>query len=147
MLALAAASSFHIADLIFNIDRHSVRFLCPCKHPGIVEDDIPATGRLYQVQGLHVFTSLVKVNLRRLPVELNSYPVGLVIMDVMPPEEQAVGPLLIELEEVFVVDQAPANKRHPVIRPHRGAQVIDRKSTRLNSSHVAISYAVFCLKH
>src|SRR5207253_10094748 len=25
-------------------------------------------------------------------------------------------------------------------------QVIDRKSTRLNSSHVAISYAVFCLK-
>src|SRR5437870_8723674 len=27
-----------------------------------------------------------------------------------------------------------------------GALVADRKSTRLNSSHVAISYAVFCLK-
>src|SRR5437870_11549824 len=26
------------------------------------------------------------------------------------------------------------------------AAVLDRKSTRLNSSHVAISYAVFCLK-
>src|SRR5690625_2992981 len=26
------------------------------------------------------------------------------------------------------------------------SQVLDRKSTRLNSSHVAISYAVFCLK-
>src|SRR5437870_9104251 len=26
------------------------------------------------------------------------------------------------------------------------AMVVDRKSTRLNSSHVAISYAVFCLK-
>src|SRR5690625_6200757 len=26
------------------------------------------------------------------------------------------------------------------------AERIDRKSTRLNSSHVAISYAVFCLK-
>src|SRR5690625_6405372 len=25
-------------------------------------------------------------------------------------------------------------------------QLLDRKSTRLNSSHVAISYAVFCLK-
>src|SRR5690625_5950335 len=25
-------------------------------------------------------------------------------------------------------------------------EVLDRKSTRLNSSHVAISYAVFCLK-
>src|SRR5690349_23100028 len=36
---------------------------------------------------------------------------------------------------------------------HRGAQIgrhhrraLDRKSTRLNSSHVEISYAVFCLK-
>src|SRR5207253_6312445 len=27
----------------------------------------------------------------------------------------------------------------------RGADARDRKSTRLNSSHVAISYAVFCL--
>src|SRR5258707_5936468 len=27
-----------------------------------------------------------------------------------------------------------------------GGQVLDRKSTRLNSSHANISYAVFCLK-
>src|SRR5690625_6476302 len=27
------------------------------------------------------------------------------------------------------------------------AEALDRKSTRLNSSHVAISYAVFCLKN
>ena len=27
-----------------------------------------------------------------------------------------------------------------------GAMEIDRKSTRLNSSHITISYAVFCLK-
>src|SRR5690606_42049182 len=35
---------------------------------------------------------------------------------------------------------APAQRRaaHPALR--------DRKSTRLNSSHVKISYAVFCLK-
>src|SRR3712207_8446155 len=32
----------------------------------------------------------------------------------------------------------------PCHRPDRGAQ--DRKSTRLNSSHANISYAVFCLK-
>src|SRR5256885_3919199 len=37
-------------------------------------------------------------------------------------------------------------------RPHAGAgqvvgmDVVDRKSTRLNSSHLVISYAVFCLK-
>src|SRR5690606_41987598 len=34
----------------------------------------------------------------------------------------------------------------PVIVSPVGAQFIDRKSTRLNSSHVKISYAVFCLK-
>src|SRR5690606_18646763 len=31
-------------------------------------------------------------------------------------------------------------------KPQHDAAVIDRKSTRLNSSHVKISYAVFCLK-
>src|SRR5439155_13142309 len=35
--------------------------------------------------------------------------------------------------------------RYPV-EDGKGAGGIDRKSTRLNSSHVAISYAVFCLK-
>src|SRR5256885_8130272 len=31
-------------------------------------------------------------------------------------------------------------------RRHDGARRLDRKSTRLNSSHLVISYAVFCLK-
>src|SRR5438034_4492096 len=31
-------------------------------------------------------------------------------------------------------------------RPCASGRVIDRKSTRLNSSHTVISYAVFCLK-
>src|SRR3712207_7413604 len=30
--------------------------------------------------------------------------------------------------------------------PHLLAKLVDRKSTRLNSSHANISYAVFCLK-
>src|SRR5690625_6754684 len=33
-----------------------------------------------------------------------------------------------------------------ILRSQRRAGAEDRKSTRLNSSHVAISYAVFCLK-
>src|SRR5438874_4966711 len=33
-----------------------------------------------------------------------------------------------------------------VVDPDRAADGLDRKSTRLNSSHVEISYAVFCLK-
>src|SRR5437773_9384196 len=32
-----------------------------------------------------------------------------------------------------------------ISRPGQG-ETIDRKSTRLNSSHITISYAVFCLK-
>src|SRR5207245_10438578 len=40
---------------------------------------------------------------------------------------------------------------HSMIRNHSGAptqphHALDRKSTRLNSSHGSISYAVFCLK-
>src|SRR5690349_24289010 len=38
--------------------------------------------------------------------------------------------------------------RNSTISRHHGAAIVetDRKSTRLNSSHVEISYAVFCLK-
>src|SRR2546426_11881426 len=44
------------------------------------------------------------------------------------------------------VHQAHRLDAHPREEPlHRGHQQ-DRKSTRLNSSHLVISYAVFCLK-
>src|SRR5256885_6878907 len=36
--------------------------------------------------------------------------------------------------------------REWVMRPAGAGPPIDRKSTRLNSSHLVISYAVFCLK-
>src|SRR5256885_3366802 len=49
-----------------------------------------------------------------------------------------------ELAEVpLLVEQADAHERQAQIA--RRLQ-IDRKSTRLNSSHLVISYAVFCLK-
>src|SRR5262245_63859680 len=35
---------------------------------------------------------------------------------------------------------------HEAAGAHTGEISIDRKSTRLNSSHLGISYAVFCLK-
>src|SRR5690625_5405129 len=41
---------------------------------------------------------------------------------------------------------ADAGVPHDVLLSSGGADLADRKSTRLNSSHVAISYAVFCLK-
>src|SRR5207253_5208733 len=49
---------------------------------------------------------------------------------------------------VDVVDQQHPPAAHAIVpsgaERKRGGE--DRKSTRLNSSHVAISYAVFCLK-
>src|SRR5437870_10571194 len=40
----------------------------------------------------------------------------------------------------------PIAIRAEAVPEHESGDSVDRKSTRLNSSHVAISYAVFCLK-
>src|SRR5438067_6369954 len=69
-----------------------------------------------------------------------------------------VGVELALAVEVDVDMQPPPHdprRAHGVLR-HRadgreprlaaGERLLDRKSTRLNSSHVSISYAVFCLK-
>src|SRR6516162_7203743 len=42
--------------------------------------------------------------------------------------------------------QAAEGRRRQGIHPGHGRQDQDRKSTRLNSSHLVISYAVFCSK-
>src|SRR5947199_2831251 len=45
------------------------------------------------------------------------------------------------------VRHRPGRRRPlPPRRPGGGRRAQDRKSTRLNSSHLGISYAVFCLK-
>src|SRR5690349_166407 len=41
---------------------------------------------------------------------------------------------------------APGGPQELAVHPFHRASPGDRKSTRLNSSHVEISYAVFCLK-
>src|SRR5688500_19491999 len=38
-------------------------------------------------------------------------------------------------------------KRNHLMEVFNSATTADRKSTRLNSSHLVISYAVFCLQH
>src|SRR5690242_8394746 len=51
---------------------------------------------------------------------------------------------------VAAIEEPDAERREPHDRVRRGTPVgdvkLDRKSTRLNSSHMSISYAVFCLK-
>src|SRR5256885_4023700 len=55
---------------------------------------------------------------------------------------QVMGPCLDNLSHAARVLVIEANAASD--NPHAGR--IDRKSTRLNSSHLVISYAVFCLK-
>src|SRR5207253_10151998 len=55
-------------------------------------------------------------------------------------ERSVAEALLVAYSGVYA---PPASE--PVLSPN-GDGVANRKSTRLNSSHVAISYAVFCLK-
>src|SRR5690606_41222664 len=45
-----------------------------------------------------------------------------------------------------VIDDQPFHLVEARYRSRRSPRRTDRKSTRLNSSHVKISYAVFCLK-
>src|SRR5256885_2846341 len=61
-------------------------------------------------------------------------------------------PLADEIEAlsffVLVQDRLIGPHAHPIAGPRKLPEfrVRDRKSTRLNSSHLVISYAVFCLK-
>src|SRR5690606_41898415 len=82
--------------------------------------------------------SLVDVALDDLPLELE----GLLrkLEQVVELGEQA---LLVTGEAEA---QARAIDRHDAERAGLLGRAEDRKSTRLNSSHVKISYAVFCLK-
>src|SRR5438309_8541674 len=71
-------------------------------------------------------------------------------------EELVIGRHVIELRRRLVVLRGPglatvnADGRPSIITVNHGGATVsvdgDRKSTRLNSSHSSISYAVFCLK-
>src|SRR5260221_12336100 len=70
-------------------------------------------------------------------------------ISVGPLDERGVPPLALRLPAARCAragDRESASRRHfPAAWLHRGDHR-DRKSTRLNSSHTVISYAVFCLK-
>src|SRR5690606_41663014 len=68
-------------------------------------------------------------------------------------EDEPVGAPALRRARADAPGDVPAPGDHPggralraVPEPVLRASTVDRKSTRLNSSHVKISYAVFCLK-
>src|SRR2546426_8621918 len=63
---------------------------------------------------------------------------------IRPPEKGKIGKEgLSEGEQVIIIGQQRVRQEMEVTVK---TQTPDRKSTRLNSSHLVISYAVFCLK-
>src|SRR5690625_6119260 len=57
----------------------------------------------------------------------------------------ALGDLDVQCSRLF--SHSPVGADHRLLQRNLAGRALeDRKSTRLNSSHVAISYAVFCLK-
>src|SRR5688572_32321956 len=80
---------------------------------------------------LFPYTTLFR-SLTALPLMVTA--VGLEDVERMPPRAGSVRPLMVDAPLV-VIDPRDATPK-----------LKDRKSTRLNSSHSQISYAVFCLK-
>src|SRR5436853_4966239 len=63
------------------------------------------------------------------------------------PPRSTLFPYTTLFRSLLLVGAVPEDRAHRVHLRVAGADVHeDRKSTRLNSSHLGISYAVFCLK-
>src|SRR5947207_12575321 len=55
--------------------------------------------------------------------------------------------VIADVSRVMKLQEREVERQEGVVREIKGHRLVrDRKSTRLNSSHTVISYAVFCLK-
>src|SRR5437868_15216905 len=87
---------------------------------------------------------------RRQSIKTYCTNIGFFFVMTQPPPRSTLFPyttlfrsvLQVEREEEELRERGRPDDRHGGVRRREG----DRKSTRLNSSHVSISYAVFCLK-
>src|SRR5699024_11222265 len=85
---------------------------------------------------LHDALPIFKEHLNRIPAD--SSPTTIAMHSTM------LAPWLADRPETITRAELDARTARPLT--DEDIAVLDRKSTRLNSSHVSISYAVFCLK-
>src|SRR2546426_3347187 len=82
----------------------------------------------------------------RRPPRSTLFPYTTLFRSLPPPPAALPRPFPLRVLQYHPIAYAPFN---PSGTPHHGPApevAEDRKSTRLNSSHLVISYAVFCLK-
>src|SRR5690606_42060117 len=100
--------------------------------------------RRLPISTLFPYTTLFRSNI--LP---HRYPFQLLDKIIHLDDESVAGVKNVTMNEPFFQGHFPGNPVMPgVLQVEAMAQtggILDRKSTRLNSSHVKISYAVFCL--
>src|SRR2546430_13256478 len=84
---------------------------------------------------------------RDIPHEVLNYRLDLGAISFVPRDAQLLATEILKDELTLVVHPKHllARKREVDVA-ELGEETLDRKSTRLNSSHSQISYAVFCLK-
>src|SRR5438067_9801222 len=105
--------------------------------------DIAAT---LQRWGIHRLGDLARLPVAEVATRLG--PAGAALIRAARGEDErplAPEPLPAAVEEAVALEYA-LDSLEPLLFVLRGLEAEDRKSTRLNSSHVSISYAVFCLK-
>src|SRR5205814_2426961 len=87
---------------------------------------------------LFLYSSGAHPHLHSFPTRRSSdlEPADVVILDLMLPDGDGLD----------ICRQMRARSDSPILMLTARGDPIDRKSTRLNSSHLGISYAVFCLK-
>src|SRR5690242_21130235 len=92
------------------------------------------------IRNLQIWISILETRNLRLPKPFERHRIlGLEIPQLLGILQHAVKRFL-PAEALDLVAQLVAGEIHEVLSQR------DRKSTRLNSSHMSISYAVFCLK-
>src|SRR5690554_1675048 len=101
-------------------------------HPKLHSEMLRVVGRLYSLQRLYYPS---KETLEK------SLEIGLAAYG-----ENHVEPAITKLELASTLHYLSENDRALTYLLEAKPIIEDRKSTRLNSSHVRISYAVFCLK-
>src|SRR5205814_8292842 len=80
------------------------------------------------------------------PTGMRDHEAAIARSEVGPPSGSGHGGVGLDLRQVCRDRDRPAGRRDPAGVRRAGRPAGDRKSTRLNSSHLGISYAVFCLK-